>query len=191
MESTAPSAASTPKSSFILQDLTLAMPENELTLICGRLGESISLRRPFVENLEPDHFVLSFHRFRKVSPPPRSSRGSRRSGWSTHLPSFSAGRDGSVQGRRRRDRRRGLDRQASHCLCSSGELSSLIALLRERVNAVERRRGRHDVIDLELTSVSFLPFSPPGSKTTRSRGTSSSDFLTTKIDMRRPSLLAH
>lgn len=42
-ESTAPSAASTPKSSFILQDISVRFPENELTLICGRLGSGKTL----------------------------------------------------------------------------------------------------------------------------------------------------
>lgn len=42
-ESQAPSTVSTPKSTFILQDLTLAFPEGELSLICGRLGAGKSL----------------------------------------------------------------------------------------------------------------------------------------------------
>lgn len=128
MESSAPSAPSTPKSSFILQDLTLAMPENELTLICGRLGESVGLRR--AEERGSVDARLTFlplpssfpsNRCWKVSAPPRPSRRSRRLGWSTRLPSVSSRRDATVQGGRRRDRRRRLDRQAGDGLRSSGE----------------------------------------------------------------------
>jgi hypothetical protein len=55
--SSTPSAASTPRSRFVISDLSLEFPDGELSLICGKLGKSGNAG-PWDTLLKLSHFRL-------------------------------------------------------------------------------------------------------------------------------------
>lgn len=90
----APSASSTPKTSFTLQDISLSFPQGELSLICGRLGASTS--SPFPCTCLRLIFV---HRFRQIAPPPCPPWRGRPPHRPARLPSHLARRHGPLRPR--------------------------------------------------------------------------------------------